>query len=270
MPKISRERDQPLEERGCKTAPFALLPPDPTARARFFAELAPSYALEWLICASRIPLAPGGSRAPIGSERVDSGRANQVSHAPWQITLDKLAWENRGPLPVTAEVPLGEGSEQMVAGVEREAPMRITCGPTGRPLLPVRMEVADAAVNEIMATTFRVPVKRLILVKGTDYQDELEEISYRIRELDPDVMSDEQYDASCQAARRTGPAQGPARRAGPVGRAAHRGAVRRHLPGSPRLAERGAWLTSHGFVIHATKKEVSVIQGDVRGTAHLG
>jgi hypothetical protein len=30
----------------------------------------------------------------------------------------------------------------------------------------VRMEVADAAVNEIMATTFRVPVKRLILIKG--------------------------------------------------------------------------------------------------------
>lgn len=35
-------------------------------------------------------------------------------------------------------------------------------------------------------------------------------------------------------------------------------------------SERGAWLTSHGFVIHATKKEVSVIQGDVRGIAHLG
>ena len=58
----------------------------------------------------------------------------------------------------------------------------------------VRMEVVDAAVDEIMATTFRVPVKRLILVKGTDYQDQLEEISYRIRALDPDVMSDEQFD----------------------------------------------------------------------------
>jgi hypothetical protein len=30
----------------------------------------------------------------------------------------------------------------------------------------VRMEVADAAVNEIMAATFRVPVKRLVLIKG--------------------------------------------------------------------------------------------------------
>jgi hypothetical protein len=36
------------------------------------------------------------------------------------------------------------------------------------------------------------------------------------------------------------------------------------------VAERGAWLTSHGFVIHATKNQVSVIQGDVRETAHLG
>ena len=178
----------------CKTAPFALLPPDPTARARFFAELAPSYALEWLICASRIPLAPGDSRAPIRSERVDSSHANQVSHAPWQITLDKLAWENRGPLPVTAEVPLGEGSEQMVAGVEREAPMRIACGPTGRPLLPVRMEVADTAVEEIMATTLGVPVKRLILVTRTHYQDQPDELSYRIKALDPDARFDEQFD----------------------------------------------------------------------------
>ena len=51
----------------------------------------------------------------------------------------------------------------------------------------VRMEVADTAVEEIMATTFGVPVKRLILVTGTDYQDQLDEISYRIRALDPDV-----------------------------------------------------------------------------------
>ena len=65
----------------------------------------------------------------------------------------------------------------------------------------VRMEVVDAAVDEIMATTFRVRVKRLILVKGTDYQDQLEEISYRIRVLDPDVMSDEQFDEQVRGLR---------------------------------------------------------------------
>jgi hypothetical protein len=49
----------------------------------------------------------------------------------------------------------------------------------------VRMEVKDVAVIEIMATTFGVPVKRLILVKGSDHQDEMEEISHRIRDLGP-------------------------------------------------------------------------------------
>ena len=54
----------------------------------------------------------------------------------------------------------------------------------------VRMEVADTAVgtqDEIMATTFGVSVKRLILVTGTHYQDQLDEISYRIKALDPDA-----------------------------------------------------------------------------------
>jgi hypothetical protein len=108
------------------------------------------------------------------------------------------------------------------------------------------------------------------LVKGTDYQDQLDEISYRIRALDPDIMSDEQFDEQVRRLR------------------AERDRLKA-LPAEPDrweeqltgdlyadfyqalpTSERGAWLTSHGFVIHATKKEVSVIQGDVRGIAHLG
>jgi hypothetical protein len=38
----------------------------------------------------------------------------------------------------------------------------------------------------------------------------------------------------------------------------------------PPAWERGGWLKSHGFVIQCHEEEVSVIQGDVRGTAHLG
>jgi len=79
----------------------------------------------------------------------------------------------------------------------------------------VRMELADAAVDEIMATTFRVRVKRLILVKGPGHQGELEEISHRIREPDPDVNDRRPVRRRAgQAARRAGPAQGTARRAG--------------------------------------------------------
>ena len=165
------------------------------------------------------------------------------------------------------------------------APVRIACGLAGSmPLLPgtgtgsrrkgcgnmVRMEVADAAVKEVMATMFRVPVKRLILIKGPGHQDELEEISHRIREPDPDVMTGEQYDAGLARLRagrdrlKALPAE-PDRRDEQLTGELHAG-IGQALP----AWERGAWLKSHGFVIHATKKEVSVIQGDVRGTAHLG
>ena len=99
----------------------------------------------------------------------------------------------------------------------------------------VRMEVVDAAVNEIMATTFRVRVKRLILVKGTDYQDQLDEISYRIRALDPDVMSDEQFDEQVRRLR----AERDRLKALPAepdrwDEQLTGGAVFRHLPGAPR------------------------------------
>jgi hypothetical protein len=129
----------------------------------------------------------------------------------------------------------------------------------------VRMEMADTFVNDIMATTARVPVKRLILVTGTDYQDQLDEISYRIRALDPDVMSDEQFDEQVRRLRaerdrfKALPAE-PDRWDEQLTRELYSD-LYQVLPAS----ERGAWLTSHGFVIHATKKQVSVIQGDVRG-----
>ncbi len=137
--------------------------------------------------------------------------------------------------------------------------MRIACGPTGRPLLPVRMEVADTAVEEIMATTLGVPVKRLILVTRTHYQDQPDELSYRIKALDPDAMFDEQFDEQLRRLR----AERDRLKALPAepdrwGRAAHLGPVGRHLPGPPP-SERGAWLTSHGFVVDATKTQVSVI-----------
>ena len=134
----------------------------------------------------------------------------------------------------------------------------------------VRMEVADTAVEEIMATTFGVPVKRLILVTGTHYQDQLDEISYRIKALDPDAMFDEQFDEQVRRLRterdrlKALPAE-PDRWDEQL-----TGDLYVDICQALPASERGAWLTSHGFVVHATKKQVSVIQGDVRGTAHLG
>ena len=67
-----------------------------------------------------------GRQAHSRQERVDSSHANRVSHAPWQITLNKLACEN-GTLPCHRRGPW-RGSELVAAGVEREALVRIACG----------------------------------------------------------------------------------------------------------------------------------------------
>ena len=104
--------------------------------------------------------------------------------------------------------------------------------------------------QEIMATTFRVPVKRLILVTGTDYQDQLDEISYRIRALDPDLMSDEQFDEQVRRLRaerdrlKALPAK-PDRWDEQLTGELYSD-IYQALPAS----ERGAWLTSHGLLYY--------------------
>jgi hypothetical protein len=69
--------------------------------------------------------------------------------------------------------------------------------------------------------------------------------------------------------RRTGPAQGLARRADRWEEQLT-GELYADIYQALPASERGAWLKSHGFLVRATRKQVSVIQGDVRGTAHLG
>ena len=169
--------------------------------------------------------------------------------------------------------------------------MRIFCGQRAAGLSPVsrhreppqrvRQHASDgdggyggghggAPQDEIVSTTFGVPVGPLILVTGADYQEELDEISCRVRALDPAVMSDEQFDEQVRRLR----AERDRLKALP----AEPDRWDEQLTGEPwagicqalPASERGAWLTSHGFVVHATKKEVSVIQGNVRGIARLG
>jgi hypothetical protein len=133
----------------------------------------------------------------------------------------------------------------------------------------VRMEKADAAVDEIMATTFDTPVKRLTLIPGTDYTDELEEIRYRIRELDPAAMTDDEYDAELRKLR----AERDRLKALPVqpDRLEEQLTGERYCDIYAALPawERGPWLKKHGFLVHATKHQVTVYQGDVEGTLPL-
>ncbi len=97
------------------------------------------------------------------------------------------------------------------------------------------------------------------MVTGTHYQDQLDEISYRIKTLDPDVMFDEQFDEQVRRLRaerdrlKALPAEPDRWDEHPTGNLY--ADIYQALPAS----ERGTWLTSHGFVVHATKKQVSVI-----------
>ena len=169
------------------------------------------------------------------------------------------------------------------------APVRIACGAgrrqaviTGGPgpgaAAQVRQHGADggggygggAPRDEIVATTVGVPVKRLlIVVTGTRCRDQLDEISYRIRALDPDLMSDERFDEQVRRLRagrdrlKALPAEPGRRDSLPAGDLYAGISKRSPWPSA-------AWLASHGFVVHATRKQVSVVQGDVRGTARLG
>jgi hypothetical protein len=95
---------------------------------------------------------------------------------------------------------------------------------------------------------------------------QLDQISYRIKALAPNVMLDEQV-RRLRAERdrfKALPAEPDRWDEQP------NGDLYCDIYQALLVSERGAWLTSHGLVIHATKKQVSVIQGDVRGTAHLG
>jgi hypothetical protein len=105
------------------------------------------------------------------------------------------------------------------------------------------------------------------LITGTDdYQDQLDEISYRIKALDPDAVSDDQFDEQMRRLR----AERDRLKALPAEPDLWDEQLTGDLySGAPRLrARRVADLAR--VRVHATKKEVSVIQGDVRGTAHLG
>jgi hypothetical protein len=109
---------------------------------------------------------------------------------------------------------------------------------------------ASSARCSALPSHVGVPVKRLlILVTGPRYQDQLDEISYRIRALDPDLMSDERFDEQVRRLRagrdrlKALPA-GPGRRDSLPAGDLYAG-IYQALP----VAERGAWLASHGFVV---------------------
>jgi hypothetical protein len=135
----------------------------------------------------------------------------------------------------------------------------------------IRVDLADAAVTEIMASTFDVPVMRHEIVYGneTEIEAELERIRFELKQLAARELDWEEEDR--ERARL---------------RAAHdRVASTQLIEDRVELVEtddtylelwerlsdpaRGPWLAEHGFRVTASKERVTVSQGPVLATVEL-
>lgn len=132
---------------------------------------------------------------------------------------------------------------------------RKSCGNT------VPMDLVDAAVNKIIAGTFNRPIMRYELIKGHDWEDEIQAVKDEIAALGTLGLSDDEEDAKRAELR----------------------AERDRLDGLPadddewrevetdetyadvyaglETYERGAWLKSYKFTVTAAKQAVTVSQG---------
>ena len=83
----------------------------------------------------------------------------------------------------------------MVAGVEREAPMRIACGSACRQAIITDADGGGGyGGGGDHGHHVRCPGQAAHLGHGTRYQDQPDELSYRIKALDPDAMLDQRFD----------------------------------------------------------------------------
>jgi site-specific DNA recombinase len=135
----------------------------------------------------------------------------------------------------------------------------------------VRVELVNAAVNEIMATAFDIPVMRYEVVYGNEaeIEAELERIKFELSQLGKLGLSDGEEDAE-RARLRAG-----------RDRVASTDVVEdrvevvetddTYLDLWDRLAvaERGPWLAEHGFRVTASKERVTVSEGSVSASVTL-
>jgi site-specific DNA recombinase len=126
----------------------------------------------------------------------------------------------------------------------------------------VPLEDVDAAVNEIIAATFDVPVMKREIIYGNEAEIEarVEEIKFEIQQLGSHDLSDEDYDRELarQRAERD--------RVANLDRVPDRvdlvptGDTYYGLWQKLSTPERGAWLAAHGFRVTADKENVTVSQ----------
>jgi hypothetical protein len=122
----------------------------------------------------------------------------------------------------------------------------------------IRMDVADAAVNQITADTLDQPVMITSLERGHNYEPELAEVSYKIRQLALQDLPDDEFDSRLTTLRavRDELAARPVVPDKVIRTSA--GYTYAELWASVPVCDRGPWLASHGFRITASRASVAL------------
>jgi DNA invertase Pin-like site-specific DNA recombinase len=135
----------------------------------------------------------------------------------------------------------------------------------------VRVQVVDAAVNEIIAADFATPVMRHTVIPGNEAQlaARLEEIRFEISQLGMLDLGDEDYDRRLGELRAERDRVKQAEVVPERVELAPTGELYSALWARTPVPERGPWLARHGFRVTASKAEVAVEQDGERHIREL-
>ena len=128
----------------------------------------------------------------------------------------------------------------------------------------VRAELVDAAVDRTIMERFNTPVLARTITPGNEgaRAARLEEVRFEMRQLDPDDLSDEEYDRRLAELRAERDRVEAAEVVPDRVELTATGEVYSELWQQTPVAERGPWLARHGFAVTASKAGVTVVQGD--------
>jgi len=135
----------------------------------------------------------------------------------------------------------------------------------------VRMELVDAAVNEIMASTFDVPVMRHDIVYGNEaeIEAEIERINFELRQLGARRLPWDEEDRERARLRAEHERVSSTTLIDDHVELVETDDTYLELWERRSVQDRGPWLVEQGFRVTASKEHVTVSQGTVEGEAWL-
>lgn len=142
---------------------------------------------------------------------------------------------------------------------------RQSCG------LLIAEDILEAAVDQVITTTFDIPVMVETVEYGNeaDIEAEVEKIKFLISQLGSRNLPDDEYDAELARLRAERDRVAFQPRIRDTVKLEPTGDTYAGLWNDLPTAERGPWLTENGFKVTATREQVTICQGDVSVTMPL-